>query len=157
MLCFYFFVSVWSASGGKITLGLRVCFVCTSDVCRGAKRLHKTERSKMPFIFSPVEGWFCALAQGRGAHLSTISLPCLPLRASGIASMRFPRQFRGPYGLSSPLSPLTLSIYLSIYLSMSLSLSLSSLSLSISLGLSLSHPLSLSLSFSLSSTSASTT
>ena len=96
---------------------LRVRFVCRYGVSRGAKRLHRIESSKMLFIFSPFDGRLCALAQGWGAHLSVIFLPCLPLRAGGRASMRFPRQFRGPYGLKLSILSLSLSIYLFIYLS----------------------------------------
>ena len=80
---------------------MRVYFVWVSSVCRCAKRLHRMKSSKMLFIFSPLgAGW-----------LSTISLPCMPLRAGGRASMRFQRQVRGPYGLD-----LCLSIYLTIYI-----------------------------------------
>jgi hypothetical protein len=34
------------------------------------------KNSKMFFIFSPLEGWLCALSHGWGAHISTISLLC---------------------------------------------------------------------------------
>jgi hypothetical protein len=93
---------------------LRVHFVYRSGVSRGAKMLHRIESSNMLLIFSPCKGRFCALTQGWGAHLSDIFLPCLPLRAGGRASMRFPRQFRGGRTGYSYLSPL--SIYLYTYL-----------------------------------------
>jgi len=99
---------------------MRVRFVVTSGVSRGAKRLHKIESSKMLLFFLPFGGRFCAFIQGRGAHVSVIFLPCLPLRAGDRASMWFPRQSRGLYGLS--ILSLSLSIYLSIYLSVCLSI-----------------------------------
>jgi len=93
-------VSVWSLVGEKITLVMRVRFVIWSGVSRGAKILHTMKSSRMLFTFSPFKGQLCALAQGWGAHVSVIFLPCLPLRAGGRASMRFPRSQGDMYGLS---------------------------------------------------------
>jgi hypothetical protein len=117
---------------------MRGTFVFRSGVSRSTKKLHRVESSNMLLIFSPFKGWFCAFPQGWRAHISVIFLPCLPLRAGGRASMRSPRQFRGPYGLS-PLGffhPMIIYmyIYLSLYLYISIyiyiSLYCSSLSLS---------------------------
>jgi len=117
--------------------------VCMSGVCRCAKRSHRVKSSTIIYIFTPLGGWLCALAQGRVAHLSTISLPCLPLRAGDRASMRLPRQSGGLYGLSH------LSIYLSIYLYIYLSIC-PSICLSIYLSIHLSIYVSVHLSIYLS-------
>jgi len=86
------FFCVWSFEVEYITLVVRVCFVCSSSVYWSSEIIHMVISSKMLFIFLSLDGRLCALAQGWGAHLSIVSLSCLPLRAGGRASTRFPQQ-----------------------------------------------------------------
>ncbi len=146
---------------------MRVVFVCMSGVYLSAKKLHRVKSSKMLFMFSPLRGRFCAFAQGWGAHISIVSVPCLPLRAGGRASTWFPRQSRGPVGgyiLFVSIYPfiypcLYKSIYLSnfyIYLSICLFFSLF-LYLSIYIYVSLSTPIAATIGATTTTRDAATT
>ena len=66
-------------------------YVSYISVC---KRDARGEKQSNVF-FGLSKAGFCAVAQGRGADVSTVSLPCLPFRAGGRASMWFSRQSGG--------------------------------------------------------------
>ena len=100
-----------------MTLVLRVFFVYVFGVSRSAKKLHRVKNSQMLFMFSPFEGWFCALSQGWGAHFSTISMPCLSFQSGGRAGMRFPRWSGGHVRAYLIYLSILLSIYPYIYIS----------------------------------------